>query len=822
VRSVRHEGLALLRRLGRRPGFALAVLTTLALGVGANTVTFDLLYGYLLAPLPYPHSEQLANLYFTSPATLGNLGMSYTTYFDLRKQTTAVADTGILKEEDLNLVSGQRAAHVRGAEVTASLLTTIGVPPLLGRPFGPEANQPGAAPQVLLSHRLWSQLFDRDPAAVGKSVQLNGVAYTVAGVMPERFQLPDPDTDLWLAKIFDPSEYEADNVTAFGNTMIVRLKPGVSPSQLAAQAQTVLDREIAHFPDPAGIPILSGLKFRMVATPLRGMLVGDLGEHLLLAQLATGLLLLLIWVNLANLFIARALRQRGELVLRRVLGAQTHVLFRELLTESLTLCLAGGAAGFLLGQLTVRVLLQADFVSAALPPADDVVLVAGLALLLAVLSALVFALAGLYFIRRQDLAQALKDMDAHSAGGRGERRVRAALVITQLTIACVLSAIGLTLVHGLMKLGTLELGFAPQSLVTFQLHLPTSGDHPGPALHRQLAQVHQALRRIPGVTAATLASNLPFDGQSEGNGVYPHPFDGKHTPTVAAIITDSDYFRTLGVPLRFGSMPATAIPGAEGEAVVDVQAAQAVFGTTDAVGRELVFNKPDETRPNMIFRVRGVVGGTRRSYAEAGSGMGSVYLNREQVLQTTGPGWSWASETWYVVVQTPLATAAILPALKQAVEAALPGVPLYDVRTMEGRLSQELAPRRSLAALVMMFALSALAVAAVGLYAVASYTVGQRRPELGIRAALGGSPARLRHLVLREVGQQLLVGAPIGIVGAVILGRVFSDSLYGLPGTDLISLVLVALVLAAVTLIAGWVPAWRASRVSPVEALRAR
>jgi predicted permease len=816
-----HGARALLRRLARRPGFALAVLITLALGIGANTATFELLHGYLLAPLPYAHEERLVNLYFTSPKLPGNLRMSYSTYFDLRAQAPAIAEGGMFNLQQLNLVSGTQVVHARGAEISASLLTTLGVPPELGRFFGPEADKTGATPQVLISDRLWSRLFNRDSGAVGKLVRVNDTAYAVAGVMPGRFQFPDPDTDLWLAKIFGPHEYAADNLTAFSDTLIVRLAPGATLGQLAAQAQAVLEREIVHFPVASAIPIFRGMELRMVASPLRNLLLADLGERLLLAQLATLLLLLLIWFNLANLFIARALRHRGELVLRRVLGAETHVLFRQLLAESLTLCLAGGAAGLLLGKVLVRVLLQAGLASSALPPpAGEAYLMPGIALLLAVLSALVFALVGLYFIRRQDLAQALKEADARSAGGRGERRIRAALVVTQLTLACVLTTIGAMLAHSLMRLGVVDLGFASQNLVTFQVHVPLSGNHPESVLKQQLARLHGELTTLPGLTGLTIASDLPFDGTLGNETAYPYPFDGKHTPPVVAVVTDADYFRTFAIPLHQGRLPQAGAGSGEHDAVVDVRAAQNLFGSSEVVGRELTLNSPNDSRPSLRFRISGVVGDTRRAYVNAGNGIGSLYVDRDQVFETPDSGRYWASDTWYVVSRTPLETAAVLPTLTRAVSRALPGVPLYDVHTMTERLSQQLAPRRGLTTLVLVFALGALAVAAVGLYAVASYAVGQRRTELGIRAALGADPGRLRGLVLREVAGQLLIGAPLGIAGAVILGRLFSDSLQGVESADLASLGLVLLVLTATTTLAGWTPAWRASRVSPVEALR--
>jgi putative ABC transport system permease protein len=821
--ALRAEGLV--REFRRHPGFALAVLLILALGIGANTATLNLLYGYLLAPLPYPHADRLVNVSFTGDQTPGNQGMSYPTYFGLRAQTTAMADTGMYQFQSLNLIEGGRVVHARGAAVSASLFTTLGVRPLLGRVFGPASNQSGAAGAVVLSYRLWSRLFDRNPAVLGRVVTLNDAAYTVIGVMPPAFQFPDPGTDLWLPYALSAFDHDAGNLTAWNDTMIARLAPGVNAGQLVIQSQAVLARELAHFPDPKATPLLDKLGMRIAVTPLRSALLGDVHERVILAQLATGILLLLVWFNLANLFITRALKRRGELIVRRVLGAETRVLFRQLLAESLAPCLLGGIAGLLLGEALLRVLLEWGFGSAALAfPLRDWGAVAGIALLLALLSALVFSLAGLYFIRRQDLAQALREADARSAGGRSEHRVRAALAITQLALAAALIGAGGMLARSLVNLDAVRLGFQPQHVLTFQVQIPPTAAGTEPAdLVTRLDALRRALAQVPGVTAATVGSDVPFDGELSGGSAYPYPFDGRHTPVVYRLVADAGYFATFGIPLLAGRAfaPQDTV-SRESSAVIDMQAARELFGTTDVVGRELSVNDPNDSRSGLLFRVVGVSGHTRQAHLAGGGDMGAVYVNLRQTVDPTRPGWSWASPTWYAAVRTPLEPAAIMPALRQAASRTLPGVPLYDVSSMTGRLAGELAPRRSMAALVLMFALGALAVAAVGLYAVQSYAVGERRPELGVRAALGADGRRLRALVLREVAVLLIIGLAVGLCGIVALGRVLSAVLYDVHAADPPSIVLVVLVLSVTAVLAGWIPARRASRVPPMEALRDR
>ncbi len=301
-----HSIASTFRSLFRKPGFALAVILTLTIGVGANTATLSLLYGYLLAPLPYPEAGQLLQVSVNAKTLVLDGSVSAPLYFDLLSQGTALETAGMYRYQDFNLATAERVIHVRGEATTTSLFTTLGVQPLLGQVFTASANQPGAARNVVLSYRLWSRLFDRSPAALGRTVRLNDNAYTVIGVMPQSFQFPDPETDLWVPAIITAEDHNPQHLGTFQWQVIGRLKPGSTTAAFDTQAQTVLQNAIAHFPVPAAIPMYEKIGLFMQATPLRTALVGALSQRLVLVQLATGLLLLLVWFNLANLFIARA------------------------------------------------------------------------------------------------------------------------------------------------------------------------------------------------------------------------------------------------------------------------------------------------------------------------------------------------------------------------------------------------------------------------------------------------------------------------------------------------------------------------------------
>jgi len=810
-----------LRPFARKPGFALSVILTLTLGIGTNIATLTLLYGYLLAPLPYPHAGRLVNIFFTSRKMPGKLHMSYPTYFDLRALAPAIEVAGMSKPKNLDLVSGNRTLHVNGAAVSASLMTTLGVHPLIGRVFASTANRPGAAGEVILSDRLWSLIDAQKPAILGQVIRLNNALYTVIGVMPPNFNFPNPETELWIPKVIEPFDRNPDNLTAFHDQMIARLRPGASLAQLNEQAGAAVAREIAHFPDPSAIPLFKSYGFTAVARPLRHSLVGSLRKNLLLIQLATALVLVLAWVNLSNLFIARALTERGTLLLRRVFGAELRQLFGRLFAGSLMLCLVGAAAGFLFGEGLLKWFLESGLNPSSLAfPAHEWVVSIGIALALAVVSALIFSFSGLYFIKHENLEQVLRE-GTRTSESLSERRIRAGLVIAQLALACALTGVGLMLARSFLNLSSVNLGFEPTHVLTFEIHLPDRGNAPRPpALAPVLARIHAAISRIPGVTHASLASDIPFDGQEAGDGVFPYPWDHQHQPTEFAVTADAGYFKVFHLPLlaghNFTPEDATA---QQRVAIIDTHAARQLFGTAQAVGREFTFDSPNESNPALKFKVIGIVPATRRVHVGRSSHMGSVYLDRSQVI-TRSRYWSFAQLSWYVAVRTRLPPASILPELRATLARVAPGTPPYHVRTMTERLSAHLAPRQGLMRIVLLYALSALLIAAVGLYAVQSYGVNQRLSEFGIRAALGADRHQLMVEMLKEMGRLLALGLLLGTLGMVLFGALFAHEFYNVSPLDPLTIIGVCLILSLSVLLAGWAPAWRAGSVPPMRALR--
>ena len=823
LRRIAQVMMELIARLFRRPGFAVAVILALALGIGANTATLGLLYGYLLAPLPYPGAERLMDVFVTSKAFPGHtFGMAYDTYAALRADAGAIAAAGVSETRSFNLDSDALEAHVTGAAVSASLFTTLGVRPVLGRVFGVSAERRGVPGQVVLSYSLWKSMFGGSPDALGRLVRLNGRAYTVVGVMPARFDFPQRDTMLWIP-VIPPRPDGAMAGFYFGQIgMIARVAPGITPALLRTQARSILARQITHFP-----PALKG-QVRWFGPdigvrPLRTALVRQLGYRLNLAQWVTGLLLALVWFNLANLFIARALARRNELLMRQVLGADTWVLLRELLFESLPLCVIGGTLGFVVGHALLTMLLRTGFGSTRIAvPANIWQAAALIALSLSVLSSLVFSVTALSFIRR-DVAGALKEADAHSTGGRGELRVRTALVTAQLALAAVLCATGAMLVHGLMHLERVHLGFRPAHVLTMQMYFPSGYAPTSSALDSLFVRMHSSVVRLPGVRAAAIANQIPFGYPPMCSMVFPYPaarLDRSANPLMFNSIVGRGYFRTMGVPLRLGEEFAAGADQAG--MVLDAAAAKVLFGPADAMGRTLTFDTAHgvPVPKQALFPVIGVVGDTRLAYTIPGLDCkGIVYRNLAQVLRAPGPPPRWP---WYLAIRTPLPAAVILPELHRVLATIAPGVPIYDVRSLDDRMTADMRPHRNIVTLGLLLACSALAVAAVGIYAVQSYAVTRRRAEFGIRRALGATRKSIFALVLGQTLVQLSLGMGIGLTGAAVLGRVFAGALYGVRAFDPLAALLVMVVLSLITLVGGGIPAWRASRVPPIEALRDR
>lgn len=406
--SITHWTGGGLRTLARRPAFAVAVILILAVGIGANTATLSLLYQYLFSPLPYSRAQQLVNFAFTTPKVGMIDAVSAPAYHSIRSQASMLKNSALYRDEGFNLSLNHETMRVQGIASTASLFQTLGVAPALGRAFSKASEQPGAEPVIVLSHRLWSKMLDHDSHVIGKTLNLDDRLYTVIGVMPRGFWFPSRSALFWAPLTITPTMYAPDHIGAFDYSMIGRLRPGTSLLRLTGEANHLFANTVAAVPSSTDRAILQSDHFLVHPQFWRTELLGRFRQSLVLTQVAAGLLLLLVWFNLTNLFVTRALARRGEVILRRVLGANSRRLLGTMLAEVVPLCATGAALGLLLGQAALMFALHSGLVSGSHAfPAQSWMTSVILACLLALSSTVVFVATGFHFMRHQDLAQAL-------------------------------------------------------------------------------------------------------------------------------------------------------------------------------------------------------------------------------------------------------------------------------------------------------------------------------------------------------------------------------------------------------------------------------
>lgn len=802
----------------RNPRFAATVIVVLALGIGISVATLGLLYRYYVSPLPYPQGDRIVKVYFTANQPIPH-AMSIPTWQRLRKNALALADSGLYRPQGYNLTRGSQMRRLNGIEATASVFSTLGVHPILGRVFDPKSNRPGAKPVVVLSYRLWQTLFSGSPSAIGQTLRLNGKFFTVIGVMPKSFNFPTAQSALWTPRIITAVEQSVGRLAALNDQMIGRLAPGKNIAALTTQANVVLKNEITNFPVPKYIPMFQKYDLHIAAQSWRASRLGHLHQSLVLVQFATALLMLLVWFNLANLFLARSFARRSELTLRRILGANMGTLVGSLLRENMFLSLIGAGLGVALGRFLLGLFSGSSSVAASvssIPGTSWSVLVL-IAVVLAMISAGIFTLVGLGFLRGHNLAAALSESGSRASPGPLARRIRKGLLVAQIALAGALAGCGLLLGHSLLNLNAVNLGFKPKHVVTFKLTFPKAQYSPD-AIRINLDALYAAVAKLPGLAAVSIASDVPLDNNFTQLAVFPRP----PNPAIKAIIsphsTDTDYLKTLNIPLLAGrNFKPSDAKSALGVTIIDTLTAKQLFGTGDAVGRRFSFS-PYSNGPGVLFRVIGVVPTAHEQQVSGTAQYGTAYMDRDQVLRLN-PG-LWHGRTWYLAVRSPLPTAAVISEVKNTVHKLLLNIPLYDIRTMNQRVGEALSLNRILTILVAVFAFGALLLAAIGLYAVQAYAVTQRAREFAIRAALGANRSRLLTLVLGEAALLLVLGLVIGLAGLVGIGIAFASAFYGIAAVDPLSMALVAIVLTLATLAASWFPAWRASRVAPDKALR--
>jgi len=792
------------RMLARSPAFTFIAVLTLGLGIGANTAIFSVINGMLLRPLPYNEGE---NILFISEWAQEVPGMSFSVenFKDLRDQNRVFEAIMAYRGQNYVLTGTDQPERLNGREVTVGMFDTLRLKPLIGRAFTPEEDKVGAERVVLLGDGFWTRRFARDPGILNQQLLLNGESFTVIGVLPGNVH-----TSMRITDVFTPMMRREDELGGADNRsnhpgiyVYARLKPGITEAKARAEVVGIAKRLADTYPN-------SNARQSMTVTNLHEALVEDTRPRLLVLFGAVLLVLLIACANVANLLLARAASRRQELAVRNALGAGRWRLVRQLLTESVLLAFVGALLGVLFAYWGVRGLL------AGLP--SDTSLAEGISLDgtvlaftagIAVLTGLLFGLAPAWQASRADVQKTLKE-GSRSGHGRGHRRLHGALVVVEMAMALILLLGTGLMLKSFRHVLAADGGFNPDRVLTASVSGPEI-KYKEPAQRQAfIEQIVSKVQAIPGVKLA--ASALPLLGgwQSgftiEGR---PEPPPGQR-PSADITRISPDYFRVMGIRVLKGRT-FTEQDRADGTQVcmIDETFAQKHWPGEDSLGKRVKFGGLDD-KDNPWMEVIGVVNHVKHYGVDQDSRI-EMYL---PYTQSPIPSFT-------LLVRTSGDPSGVSAAVSRAVQSVDPDVPLYQVRTLESIVSDRVAERRLAAILISIFGTLALALAAVGTYGVMSYAVTQRSHELGIRMALGAQRIDIFKLVLRSgmllAGMGLVIGFAVAFFG---LAPLVASVLFQVTATDPPTYALSPLVLLAVALLASWIPARRATRVDPMDALR--
>ena len=799
-----------LRSLRKQPLFTLVAVATLTLGIGANTAIFSLLYQYLLRPLPYPDAERLVFVWNTYPLTgLPQASVSIPDYIDRKTQASALEDATLFTMRSLSMAAEGEPVQVRGLAVTPSFFSTLQRQPFLGRAFAEVEAQPGADKFVILTYNLWNARFAADRAIVGRSVRLGGEPYQVVGVLPADFELPGRDISLLVPFAFTAQQMSDQGRGNEFSQMIARLKPGATIEQVNAQMKTIVDRVLERLPQRQAFARTSG--FSGYAVPIRDQLVGDLRTPLYFLQIFVLLVLLIACANVANLLLMRATGRYRELAIRTTLGAGQRRLIRQMLTEGLVLASLGGVCGLLLGLAGVRALVALSsqqapgMTTATLQPA-----VLAFTLALALATGLVFGLVPALVVLRGNTWSLLKDDSTRGSAGRSTGLTRSILVVTEMALALVLLIAAGLLLKSFNRLQNVDPGFSTDRVLTVQLSLPPAR-YPDAAARRAFwMRLLESARAVPGVAAAGLTSNVPFNGNvSSGSysivGYTPGPSES--APHGRQEVVGGDYFAAMRIPLvegRFFTDGDTA--DSPPVVVVDQVLANKYFANRSALGQQIRRGGPD----NPPFTIVGVAG-TINSID-----LGQP-VTKERVYR---PATQQSPAAMALVLKTGLDPQTLVSQVRAVVRSIDPEQPMADVRTMDQWLSRSLELRRTPAMLLALFGAVALVLSAIGIYGVLAFSVAQRGREFGIRQALGADRKSILALVLKQGLLTAGVGIVLGLAAAAGVSRLMQKMLFGVDRYDPTVFVGVTVMLFVVAVAACYVPARRATRIDPMVSLR--
>ena len=796
-----------IRALRKSPGFTAVAAITLALGIGANTAIFSVVNAVLLRPLPYEDDSRLVVI-----LNQGRNPVAPANFIDWRTQSQSFSQMGAAEYWTPNLTGTDNPEKLWALHVTPDIFPMMGVQPLLGRMFLPEEQEAGKEHEVVLSYSLWQSHFAGNPEIIGRAVALSGENYTVVGVMPREFKF----APFWATKaqLWAPLALGSRLTDRGGSSLRVfaRLKPGVTLEQAQAEMAGITGRLEREFP---------GTNQDMQVVSLREKVVGNIRPALLVLLGAVGFVLLIACANVSHMLLARAAARREEIALRTALGAGRWDVFRQLLTESLTLALMGGSAGLLLAVWGVRVLLA---ISPSAIPRVETVGVDGFVLLFALaislLTGLAFGMAPAWRATAVNLSDALKEGKRGSSEGLHRNRLRGLLVGSEFALAMVLLAGAGLMVRTFLALQNVDAGFDPHGVLSMVVGVAgteqASGGHTG----NFYQEVLQKVAAVPGVQSVSGINHLPLAGDEWGfpfhiEGRPPEPPGKDLVATYRAVFPG--YFRTMRIPILHGRDVTDADNlRAPGVVVINDYLARRYWPGEDAIGKRITFDDPAKN-PSWLTVV-GVTKNTARGNwtSPPEEEVFLPYLQNRAYLDAPSPPFAYLT----LVVRTGLDPVALAPAIRGAIHSLDANIPLSEIQTMDHVVAEATGQSRFYLILMGAFATVALVLAGVGIYGVMSYSVSRRTHEIGVRMALGAQGRDVLRLVVFQGIIQALAGVTVGLVGALALSRLMGGLLYGTQPTDPATFAAVVVVLSGVAIAASYIPARRAAKVDPMVALR--
>jgi putative ABC transport system permease protein len=815
-----------LRNLRRNPGFTIVAVLALAVGIGANTAVFTIVNGVLIQALPYKDPGALVAIFEKVPqAPVEKFDFSAPDFEIVRDAAHSFADMAAYRNATYELSGISEPERLVAARVSPNLFAVLGVSPALGRAITEDDDRAGAK-VVVMTHGLWSRAFGRDPAIVGRTITLDRQPYTVVGVMPEHFTFPlqGAKTNGEPAAVYVPISFSAVERASFGNMYnngtVARLKPGVSIQQARGELTTLLPVLLERY--PAAVRTFAG-QLTLPMSPFAEEVVGSSRRMLLVLMGAVGIVLLIGCADVANLMLTRAGSRERELAVRSALGASPARVVRQLLTEGFVLAAIGGVAGSLLAYWTMQGLLA--FAGSALPRSESIAFdrwVLMFAAVLALVTPLVFGVAPALRAALRSTFDALKEGSRGATAGRARHRLLGSLVVAQFALALMLSVGAGLLLRSFVRLLDTDPGFRADHVVTAAVTLPAGRYVTGVQVKQFYQQSVEAARALPGVTFAGAGNDRALYIRERRT--FTPDATARAIPGLSRVIavtwTSGQYFQAMGIPLKHGRffIDADGLNGTRVAAISEMMARR-LWPDQDAVGRQIHWG--GDTSPSPWMTVVGVVGDVKQGALNTDT-IPQVYEPLTQVGDASAAGTIIGQyRTVNVVARTDRDPEAAVGALRGALQRLDPSLPISNARQLGDVVSESVKPQQFSMAVVALFAIVALGLAAIGIYGVLANTVSQQTHEIGVRMALGARAADVMWTVLRRALALMAIGVAIGTVGALALTRVMAGLLYEVRPTDAATFASAALLLAALAVAAGLIPAWRATRVDPLVALRA-